>query len=139
MKPQKAVIQETRRIAVGTAILCAAMLLVFLVIGKMTGLVALGALIGYALAVGNFFVMAMDVQRLTEGIDPSAENAVKTAKAKMRLSYNRRMLAMVLLLGLAIYFLNVNWIAAVMPLIFPPTVIKAWQLIQNRKTKGSEF
>lgn len=139
MKPQKAVIQETRRIAIGTAILCAAMLLVFLVIGKMTGLVALGALIGYALAVGNFFVMAMDVQRLTEGIDPSAENAVKTAKAKMRLSYNRRMLAMVVLLGLAIYFLNVNWIAAVMPLIFPPTVIKAWQLIQNRKTKGSEF
>ena len=97
MKPQKAVIQETRRIAVGTAILCAAMLLVFLVIGKMTGLVALGALIGYALAVGNFFVMVMDVQRLTEGIDPSAENAVKTAKAKMRLSYNRRMLAMVVL------------------------------------------
>lgn len=139
MKPQKAVIQETRRIAVGTAILCAAMLLVFLVLGKMTGLVALGALIGYVLAVGNFFVMAMDVQRLTEGIDPSAENAVKTAKAKMRLSYNRRMLAMVVLLGLAIYFLNVNWIAAVMPLIFPPTVIKAWQLIQNRKTKGSEF
>ena len=139
MKPQKAVIQETRRIAIGTAILCAAMLLVFLVIGKMTGLVALGALIGYVLAVGNFFVMAMDVQRLTEGIDPSAENAVKTAKAKMRLSYNRRMLAMVVLLGLAIYFLNVNWIAAVMPLIFPPTVIKAWQLIQNRKTKGSEF
>ena len=139
MKPQKAVIQETRRIAVGTAILCAAMLLVFLVIGKMTGLVALGVLIGYALAVCNFFVMAMDVQRLTEGIDPSAENAVKTAKAKMRLSYNRRMLAMVVLLGLAIYFLNVNWIAAVMPLIFPPTVIKAWQLIQNRKTKGSEF
>ena len=138
MKPQKAVVQETRRIAVGTAILCAAMLLVFLVIGRMTWLVALGALIGYALAVGNFFIMAMDVQRLTDTLDPNDESAVKTAKAKMRLSYNRRMIAMVLILGAAIYFLNVNWIAAAMPLIFPPTVIKAWQLIQNRKTKGSE-
>ena len=137
-KPQKAVIQETRRIAVGTAILCAALLLVFLAIGKMSGLVALGALIGYALAVGNFFIMAMDVQRLTDSLDPNDENAARTAKAKMRLSYNRRMLAMVLILGAAIYFLNVNWITAAMPLVFPSVVIKAWQLIQNRKSKGSE-
>ena len=138
MKPQEAVIRETRRVAIGTAILSAVMLLVFFAVGKMTGLVALGALIGYALAVGNFFIMAMDVQRLTDALDPNDESAAKTAKAKMRLSYNRRMLAMVLLLGLSIYFLNVNWIAAVLPLVFPSTVIKARQLIENRKSKGSE-
>ena len=138
MKPQKAVVQETRRIAIGTAILVALMLRAFLAAGKMNGLVLLGALIGYALAVGNFFVMAMDVQRLTDSIDAADESAVKTAKAKMRLSYNRRMLAMVLLLGASIYFLNVNWIAAAAPLVFPPIVIKAWQFIKNRKSKGSE-
>ena len=41
MKPQKAVVQESRRIAIGVAILCAAMLVVFLLLGKMTWLVAL--------------------------------------------------------------------------------------------------
>jgi len=138
MKPQKAVVQETRRIAVGTAILCAVMLLVFLVIGRMTWPVALGALIGYGLAVGNFFVMAMDVQRLMENIDPNEESAVKTAKAKMRLSYNRRMIVMILLLAAAILWLKVRWITAMLPLAFPRVVIKAWQLVQNRKTKGSE-
>ncbi len=139
MKPQKAVVQETRRIAVGTAILCAAMLAVFLVLGRMSWQVALGALIGYALAVGNFFVMAMDVQRLMDGVDPGEDGAVKKAKAKMRLSYNRRMLAIVLLLAAAILWLGVNWITAVAPLVFPSLVIKARQLFQNRKSKGSEF
>ena len=138
MKPQKAVVQETRRIAIGTAILTAVMLAVFLAVGKMSGLVLLGALIGYVLAVGNFFIMAMDVQRLTDALDPNDEGAVKTAKAKMRLSYNRRMLAMVLLLGASIYFLNVNWIAAAAPLVFPSIVIKGWQIIMNRKSEGSE-
>ena len=139
MKPQSAAFQETRHIAIGTALLCAAMLLVFLVIGRMTWQVALGALIGYILAVGNFFVMALDVQRLMDGIDPGEDGAVKRAKAKMRLSYNRRMLALVLLLAAAILWLGVNWITAVAPLLFPPLIIKARQLIQNRKTKGSEL
>ncbi len=138
MKLQKAVVQETRRIAVGTAVLCAAMLIVFLLLGKMTGLVALGALIGYAVAVGNFFVMAVDVQRVTENFDPNDEAEVKRAKAKMRMSYNRRMLVMVVALGASIWFLKVDWIAAMLPQLFPRFVIQTWQLIKNRKTKGSE-
>ena len=116
-----------------------ALLAVFLVLGRMSWQVALGALIGYALAVGNFFVMAMDVQRLMDGVDPGEDGAVKKAKAKMRLSYNRRMLAIVLLLAAAILWLGVNWIAAVAPLVCPSLVIKARQLFQNRKSKGSEF
>ena len=138
MKPQKAVVQETRRIAIGTAVLCAAMLVVFLLLGKMTWPVALGALIGYAVAVGNFFAMAMDVQRVTENFDPNDEADLKRAKAKMRMSYNRRMLVMVLALGASIWFLKVNWIAVMLPQLFPRFVIQAWQLIQNRKAKGSE-
>ena len=138
MKPQSAAIRETRPIALGAAMLCGAMLIVFLVIGQMTWRVALGALIGYGLAVGNFFVMAKDVERLMDGIDPNEDGAVKRAKAKMRLSYNRRMLALVLLLAAAILGLGVNWITAVAPLLFPPTIIKLRQLIQNRKTKGGE-
>ncbi len=138
MKPQKAVVQETRRIAAGTAILCAVMLAVFLVLGRMGWPVALGALIGYALAVGNFFLMAMGVQRVVDGVAPDDPSAVKAAKAKMRASYNVRMIAMVLILGAAIGWLGVNWISAIMPVLFPPLVIKARQLIENRKTKGSE-
>ena len=139
MKPENAAFQETRRIAIGTAILCAAMLIVFLVIGQMNWQTALGGLIGWALAVGNFFVMALDVQRLMDAIDPQDEGAVKRAKAKMRLSYNRRMIALVLLLAGAIMGLGVNWIAAILPLLFPPLIIKARQLFQNRKAKGSEL
>ena len=138
MKPQKAVVQESRRIAIGVAILCAAMLVVFLLLGKMTWLVALGALIGYAVAVGNFFFMAMDVQRVTENFDPNDEADLKRAKAKMRASYNRRMLALVVILGASIWFLKADWIAALLPQLFPRFVIQAWQLIKNRKAKGSE-
>ena len=138
MKPQKAVVQESRRIALGGAILCAVMLLVFLVIGRMTWHVALGALVGWALATGNFFLMAMDVQRLMDSVDPNEEDAAKRAKVKMRFSYNRRMIVLVLLLAAAILWLDVSWITAVLPLLFPSVVIKAWQFWQNRKTKGSE-
>ena len=139
MKTRSAAVQETRRIAIGTAIMCAVTLLVFLVIGRMTWQVALGALIGYAAAVGNFFVMAMDVQRLMDNIDPNAEDAVKQAKSKMRRSYNLRMLVMVLALAAAILLLKVSWITALLPLTFPSIIIKVWQIVKNKKTKGSEF
>ena len=139
MKPQKAVVQETRHIAVGETILCAVMLLVFLAVGKLTWQVALGALIGWLLATGNFFFMAMGIQRLMDSVDPNEEDAAKRAKLKMRFSYNRRMLVMVLLLAASILWLKVNWIAAVVPLIFPSLIIKAMQFWQNRKSKGSEL
>ena len=74
MKPQKAVIQETRRIAIGTAILCALMLIVFLAIGQMTWLVALGALIGYAVAVGNAVPQVKAVAH--EVIAPNTQHSV---------------------------------------------------------------
>ena len=88
MKPQQAVVQETKHIALGTAVLCAIMLLIFLVLGKFHWTVLTGALLGFTVAVGNFFVLGLSVQKA----------AAKPDKAKqiMQLSYSMRMLVMAL-------------------------------------------
>ena len=141
MKLSEPVRRETRRIAIGTGILCCVMLAVFLIIGKMSWPVALGAVVGYVLAVGNFFIMAMDVQRVVDSASGSPDDE-KRAKARMRLSYNKRMLGIVAILLLTILLAKVSWITAIMPLIFPQLVIKGGQILSSiRKTptdKGSE-
>ena len=133
MKLSPSVVRESRRIALGVGVMCAVMLLVFLVIGKMTWPVIAGAATGYALAVGNFFVMALNVQKLLDSVTSGDEGAEKTIKAKMRLSYNYRMLFVVAALLVAIFVFNVNWITALMPLLFPQIVIKAYQIVTARR------
>ena len=138
MKLSESVVTESRHIAVGVGILCAAMLAVFLILGKMTWDVALGAVIGYALAVGNFFLMAVDVQRTLDSVSPNEEGAAKLARAKMRFSYNRRMAVILVALIVSIFVIKVSWISVMVPLICPRIVIKATQFIKRRKVKGSE-
>ena len=63
MKVQPAVRQETARIAAGTAVLTVIMVAVFLILGRFDWTVITGALLGYLAAVGNFFLMALTVQK----------------------------------------------------------------------------
>ncbi|MDD7412608.1 MAG: ATP synthase subunit I, partial [bacterium] len=111
MKPQKAVWVETGHIAIGTGILTAIMAAVFAIIGRFDWMVLLGASIGFVTAVGNFFFMAYTVQKVTHGLDAEEKDAMKQAKARMKMSYSKRLCAMMVIIGVSIKVLGANWIA----------------------------
>lgn len=154
MKIQPAVWEETRKIALGTAALTAVMLLVFLLLGKMDGTVLLGALLGYAVAVGNFFLMALSVQKaaekmegadlppLGESVRDAGENPEKSlspeaqdAKRGMRFSYMGRMLLMAVAVIVPVKSPSLNAVAAIVPIFFPRLVIAFEGIWMKKKDK----
>ena len=138
IKPQEAVVKETIHIAIGTAVMSAIMVIVFLLVGHFSLSVVWGALTGLITAIGNFFLMAMNVQRVTTDLDPADADAMKQAKLKMRASYSKRMLLMAAILVGSIKLIGSNWIAAMLPLFFPRMTIMVMQIIAKLKPKGSE-
>lgn len=132
VKPQQAVRKETRKVALGTLILTAAMLGVFALLGHFNLRVALGGLYGWLLAVGNFFLLGLTVQRIAETQDAASQEQVNLAKLKMRRSYMLRMLGGAALLVLGLTVLHLNWIACFLPLTFPQLVILAANLWSKR-------
>lgn len=153
IKVQPAVRKETLRIAVGTLVLTALMLAVFLILGQFDLTVLLGAVLGSAAAIGNFFLLGLSVQKAAETMNgvklPSYEEAeaglepgqeldtaavpeTKLAKQRMQLSYTVRMilLASVGVLGLTLPCFHA--VATVLPFLFPRIVIFLYG-IRNKK------
>lgn len=140
MKPQQAVLRETKHIALGTAVLAALMLAVFAVIGRFSVNTLLAALYGCALAVANFFFLGMTVQKIAETANADDPDQVKLAKLRMRQSYTLRMLLGAGLLILALAVLKLDWIACFLPLLFPRVTIFAMNLRGRvRSVKGSDI
>ena len=144
VKIQPAVKKETSRIALGTLILSAVMVLIFILIGKYDWTVLTGALLGTAATIGNFFLLALSVQKAAEKMQgvhlPSYEEAeadledgeeiptpdapeLQQAKRAMQASYSGRlfMLAIVGILGLTLSCFHD--VATVLPFLFPRIVI----------------
>ncbi|MBE5769780.1 MAG: ATP synthase subunit I [Clostridiales bacterium] len=155
MKIQPAVKQETAWIAGGVMILTGIMVLVFVILGKFDYTVALGAVYGAAIAVLNFFLLGMTVQKAAEemhgvqlppeeekedaGSEGEAKNEapenphVREAKKKMQLSYYGRMLMTMVAAALALVLPIFHPIAALLPLLFPRIVIFIRGMIQGKK------
>ena len=143
MKVQPVIRQQTLRVAAGTLVLCGVMLAVYLLLGALNVPVLLGALLGTACAVLNFFLLGLSVQKAAEEMHgtaaaaPAAEEddepqqegeqplspGAKRAKRSMQLSYAGRMLltAAVAIAGFTLPFLD--GLATVIPLLFPRIVI----------------
>ena len=155
MKIQPAILAETKRIALGTAVLTVLMIAVFLIIGKFDYTVPLGAALGYTAAVGNFFLMALTVQKVADGMpalpkdeeDESEEEAggkkekplsdeAKQAGRKMQLSYTLRMLAIAGVAALAVTLPVFHPWAALLPLLFPRIVISIISLRQGGRKEA---
>ena len=98
----KVVLKETRFIAVFVLLCSLLMQAVFLVIGMWDYTVLLGNLLGAALAVGNFFLMGLTVQKCLT-LEPD--------EAK------KRMMLVVCMIGAAVPFCNT--IAVLVPQLFP--------------------
>lgn len=155
MTIQPVVKQETKKIAVGVIILSLLMVAVFLIIGKFDYTVLLGALIGSGAAVGNFFLMALSVQKAAdtmpplppkeekEGEDDTGEDKepplseeAKNAKKRMQFSYTMRMLMLAAIAVAAVLLPFVNSWAALIPMLFPRIVISLIGLLQKNQKEA---
>ena len=126
MKLQKAVRQETEAVAIGTVIGCIAVIALFLVLHlifpestvPVDYRVILGALCGGAVAVANFFLMAVTVQNVVNVTN--RDDALRM----MRVSYRNRMLMRGIWVIVAIFAPCFNYAAGIIPLFIPSIVIK---------------
>ena len=142
MKVQPAVKRETAKIAIGTGILTVLMIAVFLILRRFDWTVVTGALLGYAAAVGNFFLMALTVQKVAadtkplppeEDAQPEDEAAepeekplsedAKRGKQRIQLSYTLRMLGMGVIAIVGVALPCFHSVAVLLPMLFPRIVI----------------
>ena len=121
MKISPSVLKETGHIALGVLIGDAVMVAVFALLRRLDYTVVLGALLGSAGAIGNFFLMGLSCQR--------AMNNPDQAKALVQRSYTLRMLAMVVIMiaGFAAPCFHV--VAVVVPFLLPSITIFAMRLL----------
>lgn len=132
---QDAVKKETARIGAGTAGVSVVMILVFwglhLVIPDSIPFdykVILGAVIGSAVAVGNFFFMGLTVQKIADMRDQDL------AYRRMKTSYHYRTMIQFLWIILAVTVPFINGVAGIIPLFVPGAVIKARGILGTIKT-----
>ena len=125
MKLQDVVKKETGIIAVGTAIGILVMYVVFFVLHMVLPnwapfdiQVILGGIGGFIVAVGNFFWMAISVQKVAGITDE--ERARKT----MSVSYRYRTLLQFLWVIIAIVAPVFNVVTGIVPLFIPSLIIK---------------
>lgn len=155
MKVQPAVQVETRKMALGVGVLTVLMIAVFLIIRQFDYTVLLGATLGFAAAVGNFFLMALTVQKVTgdmpalpkrdeaeteetgeeEKEQPLSDEA-KQAGKRMQLSFLLRMLMLGGVAALAVTAPVFHPWAALLPMLFPRIVIALRSLFENKQKEA---
>ena len=158
MKVQESVKKTTLNVALGTLLLTALMLVVFLLCRALDFSVLLGALLGFTAAVANFFLMGVAVQQVTESIhgapgetapqpepadaqdqdeemqvDPplskEQQEEVKAAKKRMQRSYMGRLCMQLAVLAVAAFAPCFNLLATAIPLLFPGLVVKVMGIL----------
>ena len=110
------VIKETRYMAAWVLILSAVMQAVFLVIGRWDYTVLLGNLLGAAVVIGNFFGMAVGVQRALGKDEKDAKQAIRASGAL-------RMLAVFIVLAVGVLLPCFSTWTTVIPLFFPRLIV----------------
>lgn len=134
MKIQKATRQETMHIAIGVILLAALMNVVYLLIKSWSVGVLFGSILGSVGAIGNFFFLALTVQK-------AAYEDEKRAKQWLQFSYSLRMLFMggVMVLGFVLPW--TEGLPCALCLFFPRVTILAMQVTgryKPEKTKKGE-
>lgn len=128
MKLQDASKKELAHIAAGTLVCTAVLLAVFAVLGA-AGLVPFdfsvvaGALAGAAVAILNFAVLCLTVQKAAAQSDDP-----KAMRASVQLSYNIRLFLQAGWCVLAFILPQIHLVAGILPLLFPRIVIHFLQI-----------
>lgn len=154
MKIDPVVRKETSTIALGVFVLTLIMLAVFAFVKQLDYSVFIGALLGTAVAVANFFLMALSVQKSAEKMNGAViprdektgeegeageenENSLSPeaneAKKFMQASYTGRLILLVIFCIIAVNVPFIHTVAFLIPLLFPRLAVFAIQLIRNKK------
>lgn len=130
---QPAVKKETKRVVKITAVGLILMWILFAVLHftmpdkvPLDYTVFLGGIGGGAVAVLNFFLMGLAVQKAASVSDEG------TARMKLKASYSQRFLMQILWVILAIVAPCFHFVAGIAPLLFPGTGIKIMGIFHNK-------
>ena len=130
---QPAVKKETKRVVKITAVGLILMWILFAVLHftmpdkvPLDYTVFLGGIGGGAVAVLNFFLMGLAVQKAASASDEG------TARMKLKASYSQRFLMQILWVILAIVAPCFHFVAGIAPLLFPGTGIKIMGILHNK-------
>lgn len=124
MKIDKTVIKETKYILFFVIILSVLMQAVFLIISKWNYTVLLGNIYGGVIAVLNFLIMGIYIQK-------AVNQDEKEAKQTVKFSQSLRFAAIVLFICIGVVIPFFNWITVVLPLVFPSVAIYLRPLIDK--------
>ncbi len=122
--------RETCYIAGFVLIFSVIMELAFLLAGAWDITVLLGNLLGGLVAVGNFFLMGLTIQR-------ALGKSEKDAAARMKLSQSLRLIMQLLFCAVGAAAPCFNLIASVVPLLFPRVAVMLRPLL-NKKDKAED-
>lgn len=132
--------KETLRIAAGTAIGVCLMAIAFGILHAVIPQqvpfdyrVFTGGTVGGAVAVFNFFLMGLTVQKVAKETDE------KRAYQRMKLSYSQRMLLQVVWIVIALTVPVFNGVAGVLPLLFPSLTIKIYYIFVAKSPERSSL
>ena len=130
---QPAVKKETKRVVKITAVGLILMWILFAVLHftmpdkvPLDYTVFLGGIGGGAVAVLNFFLMGLAVQKAASASDEG------TARMKLKASYSQRFLMQIVWVILAIVAPCFHFVAGIAPLLFPGTGIKIMGIFHNK-------
>ncbi|MBO5501355.1 MAG: ATP synthase subunit I [Clostridia bacterium] len=126
MRIDPAVKKETTYILGFSILLSVVMELVFWLCGHMDITVPLGNLLGVCIAVLNFFLMGLTIQK-------SIGLSEKDASEKLKLSQRLRMLMVIALAAVGVGLPCFHSLAVVIPLFFPRIAIAFWPLLNKEK------
>lgn len=115
-KIDNTVIKETKYIALFTFILSLLLQSLFLVTSNWDYTVLLGNLLGFAAALGNFFLMGLTVQNALTKDEKGARNIVK-------LSQFSRLCILIVIAFIGYLFPIFNLVAVIIPYLFPRIAI----------------
>ena len=135
MDMRKYVLAQTAVVALGEIIGVAAMLGIFALLGSFDKTVLLGGIVGAAVAVANFFVMAIAVNIAA---DKAQNQDVKGGQATIKLSYALRMVGMVIVLFAFAKSGLCNVIALVVPLIFTRFTLTLQEFFRRKPGEETE-
>ena len=125
-KPNATVKKETSYIAFFCIVLSAIMQAVFILLGRWDYRVILGNLLSLAVAVLNFLVMGIAVQKAVV-MEP------EDAKKLMRSSQNKRKICIFASLAAGVVMPWCNTVAVLVPVFFPRIAVAFRPLIKDRK------
>lgn len=134
MSSHKYVFKETGLVLLGVSVLSALMVGIFALVGYYDTTVLLGAAVGAALAVLNFFAMALGTSLAA---DKAEKQDVKGGQALVQMSYIGRMVILFIALIVCAKSGLFHPLAMVIPLVFVRPVLSVVEIFKKKGDKSA--